>query len=180
MKIIALRGLPGSGKSYIAEKIRSQTESIEIINVDKYKLEFRKNNPDVSFGEALKYSYEQALLRLGQMHKENSEVLVVIEELFNDAGFVKSVQDFCRTNGVSIAWYYIERSIEDLLMIEETRQRRIKNSREDFEKLKEEIERIEIPDEITIVNDGRTESIEEIIRSLNGSDFESKEISRVK
>ncbi len=182
MKIIALRGLPGSGKSYLAQKMMEQIPGLVVISVDQYKVEFNKNNPGQPFRAALQYSYKQALEKLERLSIENNPPVVVIEELFCDAEFVKSLQAFCEANNVSISWFQIERPMDQLLRVEMDRKRKIKNPPEVMKELETEIKAIRPEGEVIISNQGGLEFDEEIMRLvqiIKESDEPRKEIKLV-
>lgn len=163
MKIIAIRGLPGSGKGTVAKILSRQISGAKIICVDEYKKAFQVAGGH--FIDSLKYSYQKTLEVLTQLYKDD-EGMVIIEELFNDAEFVKVVQDFGTKNGVAVYWFCLKRPIEQLLDVENKRKRKIKNSREDLEKLEREINEIRIDDEVSINNDSSEANLENEVEPI--------------
>ncbi len=160
MKIIVLRGLPGSGKGTVAESLKPLVGAVEVIEADNYKREYRRSNPGTPFLEALDYCYKKTLERLEELSKEGQAETVIVEELFNDGEFVKAVQDFAERNNVPIFWFYVRREMEQLLKVENERKREIKNPREVLEELQKEIEDIRIDGEVTIDNNGPMEDLD--------------------
>jgi len=148
MKLIILRGLPGCGKSTIAKKLGENLNS-DVVNGDVFKLESLEKNK--SFEEALLYSYKKIFKKIKMFFAEEKE-FIIVEELFYDKNLIDKIKDFCEQNNVKIYWFFIGRNIKEILEVEKNRDRKIKNSEGDFEKLKQKLEDVKIKDEVFINN----------------------------
>ena len=151
-KLIILRGLPGCGKSIIAEKLSEKLNSM-VIYGDSFKREFMISNIDFKNKDVYEYAHNKILKELKKMFAKGKE-LVIIEELFENKNFVNSLKDFCDKNEVEIQWFYIQRDLEKLLEIENKRERKIKNTIKDFKKLQKDLEDIKNEGEIIVDNNG--------------------------
>ena len=169
MKLIILRGLPGCGKSTIAEKLSKKFDS-KVIYGDSFKLECLKRNNN--FKEACEYSYEKIFEEVKKYFNQKEEILI-IEELFFDKDLVEKIKDFCKENNIKIFWFYIQKDLEKLLEIENKRERSKKNTTEDFKNIQKDLDSIKNEGEIIVDNNGSLEdSINFILKSLeNKYDF---------
>lgn len=161
MKLIILRGLPGSGKSTIAEKLSDKLGG-KVIYGDSFKREFMSANTDFKNEEVFEYSHNKIFNEI-EKYFSQKEKLVIVEELFDNKEFVEKIKVFCKENNIEIFWFYIKRDLEKLLEIENKRERKIKNTIEDFKKLKKDIENIKNSEEFIVVND---KSIEDSVKSI--------------
>ncbi|MCK5285638.1 MAG: AAA family ATPase [Candidatus Pacebacteria bacterium] len=163
MELIILRGLPGCGKSTIAEKLGGRLDA-PVVFGDFFKREFMKSNSSFENKEMYQYSYIKIFEKIKELF-ENGNKRIITEELFNDKNLVDKIKEFCKENNINIKSFFIERDIEKLLEIEESRERKIKNTKVDFEKLEKEIIEIEIEDEIILNNNKKIEGSLEFILS---------------
>lgn len=151
MKIIFLRGLPGSGKTKLANRLAEQL-SAEVLHVDELKVEAKKNLE--LWPEARQKAYNQTLDYFTDAKNRGVDI-VICEELMADTEFVKRLETFCRENQIEAFWYRIDREMTKLLELENSPERvnrSPKNSEEDFKRLSREIEGIVVPGEIVINN----------------------------
>ncbi|MDD2935400.1 MAG: AAA family ATPase [Candidatus Pacebacteria bacterium] len=153
MKLIILRGLPGCGKSTIAE-ILSENLECSVVYGDFFKREFLVKNKN--FQEACEYSYKKIFEEV-EKYAEKKEEVVIIEELFDNKEFVERIKNFCRENNIQIYWFYIKRELEKLLEVEQKRDRKIKNTVDDFKKLQDSLNEIKNEGEIVVDNNGNIE-----------------------
>lgn len=169
MKLIILRGLPGSGKTELSNRLASELGAV-VVHVDSLKLDIRQEFPGMSRSEIREKAYGRTIQKLKEL-KENDVSIVICEELMCDATFVNRLEGFCRDYRVESSWLRIDRSIEKLLELENSQERssrEVRNSEENLEKLDQEIKAIKIPEEVVIDNNGEwTETLTEIKRSLN-------------
>ncbi len=159
MRLITLRGLPGCGKSVIAKKLGEKL-NVEVIKGDFFKLEFMKNSS--SFKEACSFAYDKIFEKIKELFDKRNKIIIV-EELFNDKDLFEKIKVFCLESNIEIVSFYIDRDLEKLLEVENKRERKIKNSKEDFEKLKKEIKEIKIENEVVIDNNGIIENTVDFI-----------------
>ena len=165
MKLIILRGLPGCGKSTIAEYL-SKKLGCDVIYGDFFKREFVKNNTNFKSEDIYNYAHNKILEELENAFNEKKEVLI-IEELFENKNFVEDVKSFCNKNKIEIKWFYIQRDLEKLLETENNRERKVKNTLDDFKKLKEDLDSIKNEWEIKVDNNGIIEeSVSFILEKL--------------
>ncbi|MFA5000893.1 MAG: AAA family ATPase [Candidatus Paceibacterota bacterium] len=179
MKLIILRGLLGSGKTELANKLAADLGA-EVLHIDNFKTQIRKDFPgQYSWTEIKAKAYDSALEYLAKAETNEVPVLVC-EELLQDKAFVRRLIDFCQEKGVETSWFRVERSLEKLLELEQTPERAkrpVHNSKEDFENLDREIREIVIPDEKIIDNNGSlSEALLEIENLLGGENL-SRELS---
>jgi len=161
MKIIFIRGLPGTGKTVVAEILNKIFIDSEIILVDKFKLQAMKKGK--SFEESLEIAYKKALEKLNSLDKE----YIIVEELIHDKDFCKDLNNFINKTKSHAYWFRLLRPIEKLLEVEKDRKRKIKNSREDFDKLKRDIESCQIEDEHLIKNNNLALTIRKMLEIIN-------------
>ena len=179
MKLIILRGLPGSGKTELANKLGADLGA-EILHIDNFKTQIRKDFPDqYSWTEIKAKAYGSALEHLAMAETRGVPVLVC-EELLQDKAFVGRLIDFCQEKGIETSWFRIERSLEKLLELEQTPERAkrpVHNSREDFENLDREIKEIIIPDEKVIDNNSDLDEAMAEIKNLFIGENTARELS---
>jgi len=162
MTIIFIRGLPGTGKTTIANLLKAKL-SAEVICVDNFKLEAVANGASVK--DSRKIAYEKTLKTLKLYVKENPEY-IILEEIINDSSFFNQLQNFVKNSNIDTYWFCIERSLEELLKVESKRTRKLKNTKENFGELNREINNIKIEKEIFIQNDDINKTIKEIIEYM--------------
>ena len=165
MQLIILRGLPGCGKSVITEKLEERCNS-SVIFGDTFKRSFMNQNPGSENKEIYQYAYDKIFEKIKELFEGGNEI-VIVEELFNDRSLVEKIQSFCKERQIEIKSFFIERDLEKLLEVERNRERKIKNTREDFEKLEQEMKRIEIEGEFIVGNNGTIEnSVDFILKAI--------------
>ncbi len=156
MKLIIIRGLPGSGKTELANKLAADLGA-EVLHIDYLKTQIMKDFPgQFTWPEIRAKAYEATLEYLAQAEAKGIATLVC-EELLRDKEFVERLRSFCQEKGVETVWFRVERDLEKLLELEETLERAKRprhNSREDLENLGRDIKNIVIPDEKVINNNG--------------------------
>lgn len=164
MRIIALRGIAGSGKTELANRL-APLLSAEVLHVDWLKSDFKKKFPEKDWPEIRAMAYDEALKQIETFKLKNIDTLI-IEELFIDPSFVASLQNFCTSNGIALDFIRVERDIEQLLETEKGRtDRPIKNSRQDLEDMEKQLDAIKIPNEHIIQNNGPIEETLSLICS---------------
>lgn len=173
MKLIVLRGLPGSGKTELADRLAAEFGA-SVLHVDYFKTQIRKDFPDqFSWPEVRAKAYDEALRYLAEEEKKGTPI-IICEELFRDKDFVERLMNFCQENGVETKWFRIERGLEKLMELEQSParvKRPIHNSREDFEMLDKEIKDIIISGEEVVDNNGELEESLNEIREAIKSGF---------
>lgn len=157
MKVIFIRGLPGTGKTIVAKILKQIFLDAEIISVDKFKLQAVKRGKN--FEESKKVAYEKTLEKLNSLNKE----YIIVEELICDENFYLELNDFVNKTKSRTYWFRLLRPLSKLLEIEANRKRKIKNNKEDFDKLKKDIESCKIENEYWIKNDNLGLSIKKIL-----------------
>ena len=156
--IIFIRGLPGSGKTTISNRVGEKLRW-EVVHVDQFKKEIMKQNPEADFiKEVVPRSYQKTLEKLQEYKEKNA----VVEEVFRNAGFVQSVIDFCDHNSIKYQWYKIIRDEELLLNIYDERTRKVKMTKELHDLFKQQMNDIKIEGEIEILNTSVGECVERI------------------
>jgi 2-phosphoglycerate kinase len=161
--IIFIRGIPGSGKTSIADKLGEKTGR-KVIHVDDFKKEMMTQNPKAFFTEeVIPYSYKKTLEALEKYKGED----LIIEEIFKNKDFVRSVLDFCDKNNISYKWFIITRDIKKILEVNESRTRKVKNTLESLEKMQGEIDAMKIEGEVVIKNESVEGSVQKIVESVS-------------
>jgi adenylate kinase family enzyme len=155
MKLIILRGLPGCGKTTLANKI-GQEAGAPVIHGDDFKLEYMRIERD--FKKALQYSYDKILENI-KSYISNDEKVVVVEELFNDQNLVNNILQVCKEHNIDTHWFRVKRDLDKLLETEAKRDRKIKNTLEDFQKLEQELDSIKIDNETILENNSAIEEL---------------------
>ena len=77
----------------------------------------------------------------------------IVEELICEEEFLKKLYEFINKTNADHYWFRVMRKLKDLLEVESKRDRKIKNTVEDFNKLKEDTEALKIQGEYLIKND---------------------------
>ena len=155
---IFIRGLPGSGKTTISNKLAEQLHW-DVIHVDHYKTEFISQNQDAYITkEFIPYSHKKTLEKLSDI-KNN----VIIEELFWNNDFIQALLSFCKKNNIQYQWFKLIRDKKTLLSIK----RKIRNTFKDFETMEKQIDDIKIKDEIIINNQNTDETIKQILTFID-------------
>ena len=165
MKLVILRGLPGCGKSTIAEELSNKLNS-QVIYGDSFKREFMIANSDFKNEEVYLYSYDKITEEI-ERYFDQKEKLVVVDELFDNKEFVGRVKSFCKESNIEIFWFYIQRDFEKLLETEHQRERKIKNTIEDFKSLQNSLDKIKNEEEVFVDNNNDIkDSVEFILKNL--------------
>lgn len=159
MKLILIRGLPGTGKTSVAEILKKELENSEVINVDNFKLEAMNNGEN--FESAKKFAYEETLKKLYEFYLMEKD-FVIIDEIFCDREFVSKLYSFINKTKSKPYWFRLLRKLKNLLEVEKGRNRKIKNNIEDFKKLKKDIESLKLSNEGLIVNEDLEFTVGEI------------------
>ena len=149
MKLIFIRGLPGSGESYVAESLTSKLENCAYVKVDDFKLGYMKSG--ASIPDSRRLAYAKTISELQRLQKQKKDY-VVVEELMCDPDFVRDLQNFARKTNSQSYWFRLKRSLTRLLETESRRDRRVKNSLDDFRKLEEDIGSCPVEGEIIVEN----------------------------
>jgi len=164
MKVIFIRGLPGTGKTIVTELLKEKLPNSEVINVDDFKINPIQNGETLK--NIMKIAYKQLLKRLYEFSLINKEY-VIIDELICEKRFLKKIFFFLnQTNSLSY-WFRLRRKLKELLKVEAGRNRKIKNSLKDFSKLKKKIESLKIAGEYQIKNDDLDLTVKKIMSYLN-------------
>jgi len=109
--IIFIKGLPGSGKTVISDKI-SYHLKWNVIHVDQLKSKFTKQNPTADFlKEVLPFSYKQTNEELLKFKDDN----MIVEEIFRNPSFVQGVLDFCKEYKIEYHWFLLKRDTNTLI-----------------------------------------------------------------
>ena len=150
MKLIFIRGLPGTGKTSIAEILKEHLPNSEIITVDYFKLGAMKDGEN--FENAKRLAYRETIRKLNEFYLMQKD-FIIVDELICEKKFFMKLREFLDKTNSKSYWFRITRKLKYLLEIEAERDRKIKNSIEDFEKLKKDIEKLKIPNEVLLKND---------------------------
>lgn len=169
MKLIILRGLPGTGKSTLADKLGKQA-GYEVLHVDAFKLsalsELQGIPKAMALREARKRAYLETMQNLYFLYGLK-KTGVFVEELFCDRAFVQKVTDFARKPDISFYCFRIERTLDDLMKVEAKRQRAVKNSYHDFLNLEADINDSPVDSEIFIENTSIDQASREILERIS-------------
>ncbi len=157
--IIFLRGLPGCGKTTIADNLVEKLKW-EVLHVDDIKGELMKQKPQASFVEEIvPASYKLALERLQSYQTKN----VIVEEMFRNKDFVQQVLDFCHNNNIKYQWFKIWRDKKLINQVNDERKRKVKNTPKVIEMMEQQINNIKIAGEVEVENKDIAESIDLIV-----------------
>jgi len=173
MRIIILRGLPGTGKTIVSEILGKILDNFEIICVDKFKV--MKKGVIFEEGEEIdkkieERSYRKTLEKLNSFYEQNKKE-IILEGLIINNDFYNELRNFVNKTNSHAYWFRLLRPLEKLLEIEAGRKRRIKNSKEDFDRLREDIEDCKIENEHWIKNDDLALSIKKILDIIKRRSF---------
>jgi broad-specificity NMP kinase len=144
MKLIIIRGIPGTGKTTLAHSLENKLKNSEVIHLD-----------DIYTKKSGKKDYEKINKKLESFSKKD---YVIIEGLIYDKDFFIKLKKFEEKY-----YFRLKRKISDLLKIPS---RKIRNSKEDFLKLKIELDKINIQKEYTIYNNNLEISVNEILKII--------------
>lgn len=163
MKLIIIRGIPGTGKTKISEILGKIIVDSEIIRGDNFKIQAMKNKK--TFAESLEISYKKILFKLESLYK-NKRKIVIVEEVLCSKEFYDKLHNFIVKTKSEALWFRLTRPIGKLLEVESKRKRKIKNSEEDLIKLSRELDLIKIEGEVIIKNDNLIFSVKNILENL--------------
>ncbi len=159
--IIFLRGLPGSGKTTIANLL-SDKKGWKVISIDEYKKEIMKEYPEAHFiTEIVPLSYKRALEEIDKVTGD-----VIVEEILRNKDFVEQLNELNKTKKVETKWFKIVRNMEDIVKTNAERKRKVKPTSETLIKMNEQLNSIVIEGEIVINNESPEDSVEKILSSL--------------
>ena len=164
MKLIVLRGIPGTGKSAVASIIQSKISRTEILAVDQFKVAAMKEG--LNFKQAIQVSYKKGIERLKELNHSEDADFVILEEILCDKNFFVAIQKLVEENGITTYWFKLERSFDLLLEVEKGRTRKVKNSLLDLQNLKKEVDAIQIQGEETLINEDLKLTVQQILDSL--------------
>lgn len=167
MKLIIIRGLPGSGKTEISKRLLKKLTNAIHIEVDSYKRKIRpkfysltKKSRDKKSRE---YSYKQTLLDLKNYLNKD---YVIIDEMICEKDFYNKINKFISKNKLEYHCFRIKRTLKELLKVETTRIRPVKNSLESFQKLEKEMNSYKFKGEISINNKTIIKCLKEILKHI--------------
>lgn len=171
MKLIILRGLPGSGKTELANKLAVDLGA-EVLHIDYLKTQIMKDFPgQFTWPRVKAMAYDKTIEYLTEQ-KENGVQIIILEELLQRKSFVDRLQNFCREQGIEMAWFRLKRGMDKLIEVENGSARANRpahNRPEDFEKIEREIRQAEVVGEIEINNNGSLdETMKEISSRIKG------------
>ena len=119
--IIFLRGLPGTGKTVISN-ILAERLHCAVMHVDDFKRDFRKQYPQADFiKEVVPHSYAKTLEQIGEYASKD----LIVEEIFRNEDFVRSLVDFISKNSIKAFWFKIVRDEKLLLEVDAARDRKV-------------------------------------------------------
>ena len=160
MKTIFIRGVPGVGKTTIANILGQILPNSQVIHVDEFKIKEMKTGK--SFEESRKIAYEKTLDKLYSLSSQDF-VYITLEELICDKDFLEGLIEFLNKTKSHAYWFRLMKPLNKLLEIESNRKRKLKNTKEDFCKLKQDIESLKIKNEYLIKNDNLALTIKKIL-----------------
>lgn len=160
MKLIIIRGLPGTGKTVVSRILGKIFPDSEILNVDKYKKKLRIKGGN--FRQSLDIAYKKAIKKLNSSKAQ----IIIIDEIINDAGFYNDLQKLIYKKRAEAHWIRLIKHIDFLMELEKSRKRKIKNTRQYFDNLKREVDLIKIPGEIKIKNDNLALTLKKILNFI--------------
>ncbi|GBE20143.1 MAG TPA: DUF2075 domain-containing protein [Candidatus Pacearchaeota archaeon] len=163
MKTIIIRGVPGTGKTLIANHIRKILPNSELICVDEFKLKAMEEKKD--FQESLKIAYKESIKKLHLINKKHKNY-IILEEIINYEYFFRKILKFVNDAKVPSYWFRLMRPLKKLLEVEAITDRPIKNDVNDFDNLKREIESIKIKNEHIIKNDDVMLTVKKILEII--------------
>lgn len=163
MLFIFIRGVPGTGKTIVSKLLKKELINSEIINVDDFKIKAIKEGG--TFEDAKKIAYDKSLSKLYEFHSSKKDY-IILEELICEKEFLNKINSFLKRTKSDYCWFRLMRKIKDILIIENKRERKLKNNLEDFKKIKKEIELLKIKKEYWIKNDNLDLTLKRILKII--------------
>jgi len=161
MKLILIRGVPGTGKTKVANILGQIFPNSQVIHVDNFKVKAMQKGK--TFKEAQKIAYNHVLNVLELSYHND---YIIFEEIVCDKTFWDGISRFYHEYKLDFFGFRLLRKLDELLNVESQRKRKVKNTREDFIKLKQEIESLKVPREYLIKNDNLALTIKKILDIL--------------
>lgn len=158
MELICIRWLPGTGKSSMSEILQKELHA-QYFSVDEYK----RQSTCPEFKDRCLEAYAKTLFDIMNLQYD---WFVIVEEVFWNKDFVLGLDRFAKWNGHSIHWFKSIRPIDELVLLEQERNRPIKNTREQLEKLSQNINSVVLDWEIELEWLSIQESVEKIKQQI--------------
>jgi len=156
MKLIVIRGPAGCGKTEIAN-ILADRLSAAVVHADWLKTAVRHRHPEIADRHRIRQlAYEGTLRELKRLYQARAPV-VIVEELLIDPDFVNALRRFGDRLAERPVWFRLKRDLDKLMSTEETPRRQARpqqNSRADLLEMERQLDRLPVPDEIRIDNNG--------------------------
>ena len=92
---------------------------------------------------------------------------VIVDELICEEEFLRRLYAFLIQTKSSACWFRVMRKLKELLEVEKKRSRKVKNTLNDFNKLREDINALKIKGEYWIKNDNLDLTVNKIMNCLN-------------
>jgi uridine kinase len=147
MKLIILKGLPGTGKTAVAHGLENRLSNSEVIHLDDFGIKTGKN---------IEENFKKILKKLSKLIEQDTEV-VIVEGLTKDVDFWSRLETFAEENKLTLISFMLEQPLDRLL------ERKPKNSVEDFKKLQKYLE---VSDEIIIRDNDIDGSVNFILNKI--------------
>lgn len=163
MKLIIIRGAPGTGKTLVSNILEQILPNSKVVHVDEFKVKATRQGKSIE--ESQKIAYEKTLEKLRELYHQNL-TYIILEELIYQRDFLNELQRFLYKTKDKAFWFRLLRPLNKLLEVESKRKREIKNSEEDLSKLKQSIELLEIKGEYRIKNDNLALVIKKILNTI--------------
>lgn len=161
MKLLIIRGVPGTGKTTVAKILGEILPNSKIINVDSFKL--KEMNKGKTFEEAKNIAYDESLKILNLLQKEE---YIILEEILCEKEFLNKLQEVCYEKKIKVYYFRLLRRIDKLLITEAQRKRKIKNTQKDLLKIKKDLDKLVIKGEQRIKNNNLALTIKKILDVL--------------
>jgi len=165
MKTIFIRGVPGTGKTLVANILGKILSNSKVIHVDKLKVQAMKKlkNTQKNIEKSREIAYEQTLKELELFQDKNC---IILEEVICDKYFLQSLIEFLNKTKSNAYWFRLMRPIKKLLEVESNRKRKVKNTQEDLFKINQDIKSLKIKNEYWIKNDNLALTLKKILNII--------------
>ena len=150
MKVIFIRGLPGTGKTPIAHNLENKLKNSEVIHLDDFNIKATKK-------DVLESAYKKVVNKLYLLYKKNKEH-ILIEGVICDKYFSKMLNEFVTETKSTAYWFRLEKPLENLL---------IKNSKETLLKIEKDMDNCNIKDEHYMKNYDPSLTVEKILEIIS-------------